>query len=119
VEQFQNNIRSIGRIVLRVGALGILLITLIIPYPQIIATISKRINYIVDAWQMIMNNWFWGVGLGQYVANLPSGGRELWQYEPVHNIVLLLWSEIGLMGLGLLIVIMILEYYTSVYGYKK
>ncbi len=119
VEQFQNNIRSIGRIVLRVGALGILLITLIIPYPQIIATISKRINYMADAWQMIMNNWFWGVGLGQYVANLPSGGREFWQYEPVHNIILLLWSEIGLLGLGLLIAIIILEYYTRTYGYKK
>jgi hypothetical protein len=119
VEQFQNNIRSIGRIVLRVGALGILLITLIIPYPQIIATISKRINYIADAWQMIMNNWFWGVGLGQYVANLPSAGRELWQYEPVHNIVLLLWSEIGLIGMLLLIAIIILEYYTRTNGYKK
>lgn len=119
VEQFQNNIRSIGRIVLKVGALGILLITLIIPYPQIIATISKRINYIGDAWQMIINNWLLGVGLGQYVSNLPSAGRELWQYEPVHNIVLLLWSETGLIGMLLLIAIIILEYYTRTNGYKK
>lgn len=119
VEQFQNTIRSMGKKVFVAGILGILLIAVIIPYTQIIATISKRIDYIQDAWQMIMNNWLWGVGLGQYVANLPTMGRELWQYEPVHNIVLLLWSEIGLIGMALLIAIIILEYYTRIYGYKK
>lgn len=119
VEQFQINIRSMGRIVLRTSILSLLLITLIVPYNQIIATISKRIYYIEDAWQMIMNNWLWGVGLGQYVANLPSTGREIWQYEPVHNIALLFWSEAGLIGMALLIVIIILEYYTRTYGYKK
>jgi hypothetical protein len=116
VEQFQINMRSIA---LRASILGLLVMILIIPYNQIIATISKRFYYIGDAWQIIINNWFWGVGLGQYVANLPNGGRELWQYEPVHNIVFLLWSETGLIGMALLIGIIVLEYYTRAYGYKK
>ena len=119
VEQFQNNMRSMGRIVLRVIIAGTLLITLIIPYTQIVATISKRIYYIEDALQIITNNWFWGIGLGQYVANLPDVGREFWQYEPVHNIFLLIWSEIGFVGMALLITIIILEYYTRIYGYKR
>jgi hypothetical protein len=119
MEQFQNNMRSMGRIVLRVIVAGSLLITLIIPYAQIVATISKRIYYIEDAWQIITNNWFWGIGLGQYVVNLPDKGRELWQYEPVHNIFLLIWSEIGFVGMALLITIIILEYYARIYGYKR
>ena len=119
VEQFQNNIRSMGRIVLRAIIVGTLLITLIIPYTQIVATISKRIYYIEDAWQIITNNWFWGIGLGQYVVSLPDVGRELWQYEPVHNIFLLIWSEIGFVGMALLIAIIVLEYYTRIYGYKR
>jgi len=119
VEQFQINMRNIFRIALGTSIFGLLLIILIIPYNQIIATISKRFYYIGDAWQIIINNWFWGVGLGQYVANLPNGGRELWQYEPVHNIVFLLWSETGLIGMALLIGIIVLEYYTRAYGYKK
>jgi hypothetical protein len=119
VEQFQNNMRSMGRIVLRVIITGTLLITLIIPYTQIVATISKRIYYIEDAWQIITKNWFWGVGLGEYVASLPDVGREFWQYEPVHNIFLLIWSEIGFVGMVLFITIIILEYYTRIYGYKR
>lgn len=119
VEQFQINMRGLLKRVWGVGVLGVILIVFIIPYAQIIATLSKRFNYIADAWQMMVNNWFWGVGLGQYVTNLPSVGRELWQYEPVHNILLLLWSEIGIIGMTLLIAIIILEYYTRAYGYKK
>ena len=119
MEQFQNNMRTVGRIVLRAIIVGSLLITLIIPYTQIVATISKRIYYIEDALQIITNNWFWGVGLGQYVASLPDAGREFWQFEPVHNIFLLIWSEIGLMGMALLITIIILEYYARIYGYKR
>jgi hypothetical protein len=119
VEQFQNNMKTMGRVVWRAFIVGTLLITLIIPYTQIVATISKRIYYIEDAWQIITNNWFWGIGLGQYVASLPDTGRELWQYEPVHNIFLLIWSEIGFVGMVLLITIIILEYYTRIYGYKR
>ena len=60
-----------------------------------------------------------GVGLGQYIAYIPDNNRALWQFEPVHNVILLLWSEMGLSGLFCLLGILSLECYDYVYGYKK
>jgi O-antigen ligase len=118
VEQFQRILKSLPRFFVNAMSVSGIIFLWMIPYSQIIDTITKRFLYVQDAFQMIRSNLWFGVGLGQYVINL-SDNRELWQYEPVHNILLLLWSELGLTGLSLIIVILCVECYTYIYGYKK
>jgi hypothetical protein len=118
VEQFQRILKSLPRLFVNAMSVSGIIFLWMIPYAQIIDTITKRFLYLQDAFQMIGSNLFFGVGLGQYVVNL-SSNRELWQYEPVHNIFLLLFSELGVFIFILLIVILCIECYNYVYEYKK
>ncbi|MGA1047415.1 MAG: O-antigen ligase family protein [Minisyncoccia bacterium] len=118
VEQFQKKLKSIPRIINNTLAIIGIMFLWILPYQQILDTIATRILYVKDSVQIISSNLWFGVGLGQYVVNL-SDNRELWQYEPVHNIFLLLLSELGLINFSLLVVVISVEYYTYIYGYKK
>ena len=46
-----------------------------------------------------------GVGAGQYVINLLSLDNVLeWQYEPVHNVFLLILNELGIIALVVFLV---------------
>lgn len=118
VEQFQNKLKSLPRIIINSVALIGIAILWILPYQQILDTILKRIFYLQDAFVIIQSNLLLGVGLGQYVVNL-SENREFWQYEPVHNVLVLLLSELGLIGSSILLVIIGIGCYTLQYGYKK
>jgi hypothetical protein len=118
VEQFQNKLKSLPRLILNSIAIAGILFLWILPYQQILETIVKRGVYIQDAVNIIYANLWLGVGLGQYVGNL-SDNREIWQYEPVHNVALLLFSEVGVIGGLMLLVIIGLECYTLRYGHKK
>jgi len=45
-----------------------------------------------------------GIGEGQFVWNMQKYKDLLsWQFQPVHNVFLLIWSELGIVGLGLFI----------------
>jgi hypothetical protein len=63
-------------------------------------------KWIVLAQSSRVQDLFFGIGLGQYPFYLRDSLPfiERWQYEPVHNIFLLVISEIGVLGvIGLLI----------------
>ena len=43
-----------------------------------------------------------GSGIGQFVLGMQAYSKqilEFWQFQPVHNIFLLIWSELGIVGL--------------------
>ncbi len=63
--------------------------------------INQRILYSNIALKIIKDNPFLGVGLGNYINYLKDHfkGLESWQYEPVHNIFLLITSEVGIVGI--------------------
>jgi len=70
-------------------------------------SLRERGLYLSVAWNMIQTHWFHGVGIGQFVPNMSHfTNLELfdWQFQPVHNVFLLAWSELGLVGFGLFIV---------------
>lgn len=58
-----------------------------------------------------------GVGIGQFIINeyKMNSNLESWQYQPVHNIYLLAFSELGIVGLAffLLWIFSILEWGSS------
>ena len=66
---------------------------------------SDRIGLIKSSFIIIKDNILTGVGLGEFVSNMgdtvPRNGRGVLILQPVHNIFLLLISEIGLIGFSL------------------
>jgi O-antigen ligase len=60
-----------------------------------------------DAADVIKNNWLTGVGIGNYTRSLVKlyPTEPSWFYQPTHNVFLLVWAEIGIVGLILFIAI--------------
>jgi len=67
-------------------------------------SISDRTLYITQSKTLITLYPLHGTGIGNYTNTLKSQSQILspiWQYQPVHNIYLLIISEIGFIGFGL------------------
>ncbi|MEA3463640.1 MAG: O-antigen ligase family protein [Patescibacteria group bacterium] len=82
----------------------------------------ERMESYKDSWRIIKDNWLFGAGAGNYVkynANPRSASpaarerrsglaerseytndnaKPNWYYQPVHNVFLLVWAEIGIIG---------------------
>ncbi len=68
-------------------------------YSYIQQSYSERVNLLPFTWEIIKNHPFLGVGPGQFVYNLMNNALfPLWQYQPIHNVFLLILSEFGLIG---------------------
>lgn len=66
-------------------------------------SLDERASYISQSISLIKMNPIQGVGVGNYVVveeKLDKNSHATWFYQPVHNYWLLLWSEIGIIGLG-------------------
>jgi O-antigen ligase len=62
---------------------------------------TERINYISESWQIIKENPIIGVGAGNYTLALHNEinpNLNSWEYQPVHNIYLLILAELGVLG---------------------
>ena len=73
-------------------------------------SIEERIIYAADAKEIIKNNWLFGVGIRNYglaVHNQISSERLVYEYEPAHNVFLLVWAEAGIFGLLAFITLLI------------
>jgi hypothetical protein len=68
--------------------------------------IADRLILFVASGQMISKHLLFGVGLNNFIIGLTqitvNSGR-VWLLQPVHNIVSLILSELGIAGLGLVI----------------
>ena len=65
--------------------------------------IGKRIQLNVAGLKMIKESSLFGVGLGNFLVRLPDfqNNNGIFWLQPVHNILILAWSEIGILGLAL------------------
>jgi len=68
-------------------------------------SLDDRGAYLNDARKIINKNFFTGVGLGNYteISRKNNSQNKIWEIQPVHNIYLLIFSEIGLFGFSILI----------------
>lgn len=69
-------------------------------------SLNERKSQLVTVSNVIQEKWFFGVGLGNYTTFLENDDFEknaikkaTWHYQPVHNSLLLLWAESGLLAL--------------------
>ncbi|MBU1146177.1 O-antigen ligase family protein [Patescibacteria group bacterium] len=74
-----------------------------------IKSTTERLSYFSEAWQLIKKHPLTGVGLGNYtlaVHNEINPNLQSWDYQPVHNIYLLILAELGIIGFILWLVLM-------------
>ncbi len=71
-----------------------------------VSSLQKRELLGVAAVRMIKASPLFGVGAGNFMVSLPKYqvGNFYWM-QPVHNIVLLIWSEIGLIGIVMFLIL--------------
>ncbi len=75
-------------------------------------SVSERIVSLRDAQKLITTHPFMGVGAGNFTAEIirkgekgltgemgNEGGRPVWSVQPAHNVFLLIWAELGIVGL--------------------
>jgi len=69
-------------------------------------SIEERLTYLNVSRGTILASPILGVGIGQFVWNMERYSPiplEAWQLQPVHNVFLLIWSELGIIGVGIFI----------------
>ena len=70
---------------------------------------NERISYFGESWQLIKSHPFLGVGLGNYTLALHNEinpNLKSWEYQPVHNIYLLVLAELGIFGFTLFLLLL-------------
>ena len=67
--------------------------------------VTKRVQLNMAGLKMIKESPWFGVGLGNFLVRLPEFQKNngVFWLQPVHNILILIISEVGILGLGLLI----------------
>ncbi len=68
-------------------------------------SLAERNAYLSASWRIISQNPLVGVGTGQSILATEHirPNWEAWQFQPVHNVFVLIWSEWGIVGLVLFI----------------
>ncbi len=79
--------------------------------------IGKRMQLNLAGMKMIKESPLFGIGAGNFLVRLPEFQKNngIFWLQPVHNIFILLVSEVGLLGLGLLI----FKFQFSIFKNKK
>jgi O-antigen ligase len=89
-------------------------------FPRLTASSRLEAQSITErqaGWQeaitLIKSRPVWGVGLGAYTRALydQDKTRSAWEYQPVHNLDLLIMAELGMVGWLLLLVVILLWLY--------
>ena len=65
---------------------------------------AERVSQIKESWELIKKHPLIGVGIGNYTQAVKKEirpGNYLWTYQPVHNVPLLVFAELGVFGLVL------------------
>ena len=88
-------------------------------------SLEERGLYLNVSRGTILANPVVGVGMGQFVLDMQKyypKPLESWQFQPVHNVWLIVWSELGIVGLALFLVFMYKMFHVehfSALSYRK
>jgi O-antigen ligase len=72
--------------------------------------------------ELIKKHWLFGAGIGNYTTAVHSeltDDKESWYYQPVHNVFLLVFAEIGVLGFLLFMTFLLFTFYFLLKNYKK
>jgi len=83
-------------------------------------SLSERALYFEQSKNLIKANWLKGTGLGNYTLalyNQLSEKQPAWAYQPVHNVYLLVATELGILGF-IIFILLIIESLRKIYHFK-
>jgi O-antigen ligase len=81
---------------------------------------TERVEYFDQAKVLLAKNWYKGVGLGNYTLALyndTSIKLPAWDFQPVHNVYLLVACELGVLGF-IIFMLLIIESLRAIYEFK-
>lgn len=81
---------------------------------------SERLSYFSQAKELVAENWLTGVGLGNYTLKLYNNDltkSPAYDYQPVHNVYLLVAAELGIFGF-IIFILLIIEAMRRIWTYK-
>lgn len=76
-------------------------------------SVAERVSYYEAGKEIVLNNWFIGTGAGTnlfHMKQLLENKLEPWNIQPIHNFILISWSELGLISLIPIVLIVYLLY---------
>jgi len=76
-----------------------------------VKSLDERQEYFSEATQLVKRFWHRGVGIGNYTEAIKSKidpNKEIWEYQPAHNIFILIAAEISIFG-ALVFLLLIFE----------
>jgi hypothetical protein len=84
-----------------------------------VQSFEERIDALSQARNLIQETWISGVGINQYTLamSLREPGLESWQYQPVHNVFVLVLAELGIGGL-LIFLLLLFEIIRTISRFK-
>lgn len=114
-KKIQNNFVEHGKAIFMIIATFVLMV---IFYPTQFAmrsggegrleqkSLNERKMYFDQGKEIIGQNWKFGVGAGNYIEALKKSDstKLVWAYQPVHNVFLLVWAELGIFGMLILMI---------------
>lgn len=104
----------LGRFIALIFFSAVMVFIVAFPYKDLLAvrveagtrleqkSLDERIEYLNEAKGLIKENGLIGVGIGNYTLALERQDtvkKNSWDYQPVHNVFLLLWAEGGILSL--------------------
>ncbi|EKE11514.1 MAG: hypothetical protein ACD_15C00066G0009 [uncultured bacterium] len=91
-------------------------------YSLLFKSLDERMIYLNVSRETILSNSFFGLGSGQFVTQMQSyTNLNLldWQFQPVHNVFLLIFSELGIIGLIIFITLLYKLFFTRLINSKE
>jgi len=66
-------------------------------------SVTRRLELLNISWQLFKTSPVFGIGLGNFIPKMPVLSDQVYFWQPVHNIFVLVATETGLVGLAFLI----------------
>lgn len=84
-------------------------------------SVNERIAFLQEAKNIITQKPIFGTGMGNYTSFLikNSTQKEVWRFQPVHNIYLLIFAELGVVGFSLFMFVIIFIVYDFFESFRK
>jgi len=82
------------------------------------SNVSQRLDLSFKAGKVISSNFLFGSGLNTFVVTQPMvsySGDYIWLLQPVHNVYLLIFSELGVVGLICVFVLLVKTLQNAIY----
>ncbi len=94
----------VGTVFVLVGVVLALVVRSLDWYYFLYQPLTERWLYVQGFFRMIIDSFWLGIGLGQSVFLMQHFIERIlfdWEFQPIHNLFLLIWAEVGLVGLVL------------------